>query len=397
MSGLRRIVVCSLEDWDDVWRRNQFLADRLLRRHPELRILFVEPPSDPLHDLSRRSRPRLPRLRVLDGDRRLKALRPLKPLPRRAGPLADAALHAQVRTAARLLGFERPVLWLNDVTYAPLIHQTGWPTVYDVTDDWLLAPVSERERNRLRRLDGLALRDAAEVVVCSPALADSRGAIRPVTLIPNAVDVEHFRRPRDRPQDLPSAPVAVYVGTLHESRLDVELVAELARALEPVAIALVGPDSLSAGSRSSLGTLPNVHLLGPRAYEDVPAYLQHADVIIVPHRRERLHREPRSDQGLRVPRGRPADRRHARRRLPRARPPGRGCGSRVLRGGGASGARRSRGDRSGVVAGGSRLGRTSAGVRGNTRTGEPVRLKPSLLLCRSQVAATIRVSGPQRG
>ena len=29
---------------------------------------------------------------------------------------------------------------------------------------------------------------------------------------------------------------------------------------------------------------PNVHLLGARPYEDVPAYLQHADVVIVPHR-----------------------------------------------------------------------------------------------------------------
>ncbi len=284
MSGLRPLVVCSLEEWDDVWRRNQFLADRLLRRHPELRILFVEPPADPLHDVTRRSRPTLPRLRTVDYEGRLKTIRPLKPLPRRAGPLADAALHVQLRGAARLLGFDRPVLWLNDVTYAPLIAATGWPAVYDVTDDWLLAPVALRERERLRRLDELALREAAEVVVCSPALADSRGAARPVTLIPNAVDVEHFRRPRERPEDLPSAPVAVYVGTLHESRLDVELVAELAREVEPLSIALVGPDSLSARSRTSLAALPSVHLLGPRPYEDVPGYLQHADVLVVPHR-----------------------------------------------------------------------------------------------------------------
>jgi glycosyltransferase involved in cell wall biosynthesis len=28
---------------------------------------------------------------------------------------------------------------------------------------------------------------------------------------------------------------------------------------------------------------PNIHLLGPRPYADVPAYLQHADVVIMPH------------------------------------------------------------------------------------------------------------------
>jgi glycosyltransferase involved in cell wall biosynthesis len=225
----------------------------------------------------------LPRLRSIEGNRRLRAFRPLKPLPRLAGAAADAALRGQVRAVARALGFQRPTLWLNDVTYAPLIHETGWPTVYDVTDDWLLAPASGREIDRLRRLDRLALRDAAEVVVCSPDLERTRGAERPVTLIRNAVDVEHFRRPRERPDDLPPAPVAVYVGTLHDSRLDVELVVELARTFDELSIALVGPDSLSQNAHGSLAAEANVKLLGSRPYGDVPAYLQHADVIVVPH------------------------------------------------------------------------------------------------------------------
>ncbi len=99
-----------------------------------------------------------------------------------------------------------PTLWLNDVTYAALIHRTGWPTVYDVTDDWLLAPFPAREIDRLRHLDALALADAGEVVVCSAALAASRGRTRAVTLIPNGVDTDHFRLPRPRPLDLPPAP-----------------------------------------------------------------------------------------------------------------------------------------------------------------------------------------------
>lgn len=281
---LRELVVCSLEEWDEVWRRNQFFVDGLLRRHPELRVLYVEPPADPLHDLRRRRRLRAPRLRTLGEGGRLRAFRPLKPLPRAGGPLADASLRLQTLTAAKLLGLLRPVLWLNDVTYAPLIDSTGWPTVYDVTDDWLLAPASAREHARLARLEELALADAAEVVVCSPALARSRGSAREVTLIPNAVDVEHFRRPAPRPFDLPPAPVAVYVGSLHNSRIDVDLVAELARAEPTLAVVLVGPDSFSHASRALLDGLANVHLLGARPYDDVPAYLQHADVLVVPHR-----------------------------------------------------------------------------------------------------------------
>jgi len=272
-----------LEPWDDVWRRNQFLVDALLRRSPELRVLFVEPPADVLYELVKRRRPTMPRIRSLRTDGRLHALRPLKPLPRRFGSLADRALQSRVVGAARRLGFTRPTLWLNDITYAPLIERTGWPTVYDVTDDWLLAPFPQRVINRLRALDALALANAEEVVVCSPALAATRGAARDVTLIANGVDSEHFRRPQPRPLDLPRAPAAVYVGTLHDSRLDVELVIELARSLTDLSVVLVGPDALPTATRRRLGSEPNIHALGPRPYADVPAYLQHADVLIMPH------------------------------------------------------------------------------------------------------------------
>lgn len=280
---LRELVVCALDAWDDVWIRNQPLADALLRRHPALRVLFVEPPTDPIFNLAQLRLPVRPRISALRDDRRLHALRPLKLLPRRLGPLSDRLLLDQVIYATRRLGFTRPTLCLNDVTYAPLIRRTGWPTVYDVSDDWLLAPFPPREIARLRRLDELALADAHEVIVCSPALAASRGEGRAVTLVPNAVNVEHFRHPQPRPRDMPPAPTAVYVGTLHEARLDVELVIELARSLSTLSVVLVGPDALPAAARRKLTVEPNVHLLGSRPHVDVPAYLQHADVLFVPH------------------------------------------------------------------------------------------------------------------
>jgi teichuronic acid biosynthesis glycosyltransferase TuaH len=273
------LVVCSLEPWDDVWRRNQFLVDGLLRRDPDLRVLFVEPPSDLVHGMLHGQLPSDPRLRRVRD--RLWALGPLKPLPRRVGPWADRALLAQVRRAARRVGFAQPTLWVNDSTYAPLAQETGWPTLYDVTDDWLLTRASPRELARRQRLEEEMLRVADEVVVCSPALVESRGRSRPVSLVPNGVDVEHFRLARTRPADLPPSPTAVYVGTLHDERIDVPLVEELARS-SGLTVVLVGPDALSVASSRVLRQA-GVHRLGPRPYADVPAYLQHADVVVIPH------------------------------------------------------------------------------------------------------------------
>ena len=60
------LVVCSLEAWDEVWRRNQFFVDGLLERDPLLRVLFVEPPFDYLLQL----RSRLTARRKRGSDRR---------------------------------------------------------------------------------------------------------------------------------------------------------------------------------------------------------------------------------------------------------------------------------------------------------------------------------------
>jgi len=188
-----------------------------------------------------------------------------------------------VSRAAASLGLQDPLLWVNDASYARFARSTGWPIVYDVTDDWLLAPLPARQKARLRADDELLLARSGAVVVCSPDLARTRGARRSVDLIPNGVDVELFRIPQARPTGLPPSPVAVYVGTLHEERVDVDLLVELAEARPDLAIAVIGPDSLGPASHDRLATVANIHLLGPVPYDRVPAYFQHADVVIIPH------------------------------------------------------------------------------------------------------------------
>ena len=283
------LVVCSLEAWDDVWRRNQFLVHEVQQRDPQARILFVEPAFDWIVWLRRREGHRRRGLRPV-GDRQLVCFQPGKVWPRVAGPWADRSIQRQIRHAARVHGLQRPTLWVNDPSSAGLLAATGWPALYDMTDDWLQAASTPRARQRLRHDEAILFADAGAVTVCSPELASTRRSLRPdLELIPNAVDRNHFTRRRDRPADLPAGPVAVYVGTLHEDRLDVDLVVALASALSPASalpttatVVLVGPDALSAPSRSRLRNA-GVVLLGSRPYADVPAYLQHAAVVIIPH------------------------------------------------------------------------------------------------------------------
>jgi len=281
--GAMSLVVCSLEPWGDVKRRIGILVDEIVDLEPSLHVLYVAPPVDVLHLMRRGTLTgvRAPRLERVHP--RIHVLRPRKWWPRLFGGMADRSLERQVLDAVGEIGLLRPLLWINDAAYAPLTVRTGWPSVYDITDDWLLASMTPRQRDRLVANEDMLFAEAGAVVVCSPELERTRSRIRPVELIPNGVDVDLFRTPRSRPADLTRSPVALYVGTLHAERVDIPLVMALAEARPDLHIVLLGPNSLPADATNQMERVPTIHLLGPRPYGQIPAYLQHADVVIVPH------------------------------------------------------------------------------------------------------------------
>ena len=169
---LSQLVVLSLEPWDDVWRRNQLLVEALTNaRPPELRVLFVEPPIAALRNFERGSTTSAPRAATVVGH---------SPRHCAANRAVDSAALVATGCAAfgalgRAGGFSSRIRRTRAVDQQPLARalrasRTGWPVVYDVTDDWLLADVSPAKRRACRLDDELLLRSADAVVVCSPAL-----------------------------------------------------------------------------------------------------------------------------------------------------------------------------------------------------------------------------------
>lgn len=287
------LVVISLEVWDEVWRRNQHLVAGLLRSGYVRRVLFVEPPVDVVHSMRAGRRPERSGLRQVDvvgTDGEVWALRPTKWLPRKVDGRGDRRRARLVMRTARRLGMTDPALWVNDPGGAEVLTVTGWPALYDITDDWLVADRPTAELDRLRRQEAKLFAACREVVVCSAGLQRNKSPARDVVLVPNAVNLEPYRVSQPRPDDLPPGPVALYLGTVHRDRVDVDLCLETARALsdqksdagDPGTVVLVGPAPLPAADLATLRSA-GVHVLGPRPSEQVPNYLQHADVLLVPH------------------------------------------------------------------------------------------------------------------
>jgi glycosyltransferase involved in cell wall biosynthesis len=103
---------------------------------------------------------------------------------------------------------------------------------------------------------------------------------KPSMLLTNGADYEHFSRPVPPPPEYKSLehPRLVYEGSL-DKRFDVTAVRVLAQRVTCGSIILIGPHD--RGVVRALSGLPRVHLMGPRPYELLPAYLRHSDVGLV--------------------------------------------------------------------------------------------------------------------
>jgi glycosyltransferase involved in cell wall biosynthesis len=155
--------------------------------------------------------------------------------------------------------------------------------VYDVTDDWRSAGQPPRIVRRIVRAeDKLAHR--AATIVCSDVLKQrwrSRYEVD-APIVRNGIDLDAWQSVTPITQSGPGPHVG-YVGTLHEQRLDVDLIIDLTRRPEIGTVHLVGPDCLDAALSRHLRHLPGLRLHGAVAARQVPGWMTAMDVLISPH------------------------------------------------------------------------------------------------------------------
>ncbi len=193
-------------------------------------------------------------------------------------------------------GIRRPIAWFMIPHPAPLVGRLGERlSVYYCTDDYASMPGVNAEA--VRAMDTEMARKSDIVFVTSETLLDSKLQLnRETHTSPHGVDIEHFGRAQDEqlpaPTDMAemSHPVIGFFGLI-ESWIDLDLVAFLAEQRPNWTFVFIGRLAVPA---EQLQRRPNVHFLGNRAYEDLPAYGKHFDVAIIPYRlnRQVMHANP---------------------------------------------------------------------------------------------------------
>jgi glycosyltransferase involved in cell wall biosynthesis len=290
------IVCVGFADWDaELWTNQQHLMSRLAARN---RVLFVESLGLRRPQLAGRDLRRIARRlrRALRGPRPADGLHVLSPLvvPAHGRPglraLNARLLRAQVRRAVQRLGLTRPVLW-SYVPQAEALLDVLDPSavVYHCVDD--IAAQKGVAGAAFRAAEARFAARADLVLASAPALAARMRTLSDRVLeAPNVADTALFAEalapgPEDSAITALPQPRIVFTGAVVGTKLDLELLAAVARRRPDWAFALVGP--VGAGDPgtdvSALHGLPNVHLLGPRPYAGLPAVLRAADAALIPY------------------------------------------------------------------------------------------------------------------
>lgn len=195
-------------------------------------------------------------------------------------------LRATIAVLRRRLGLDRFQLWTFLPNVADYVGTLGEElSVYYCVDEWSMFTYLDggqtvaAETRLLERVDC--------VFAINHALADAKRALNPETHVsPHGVDHAVFARALDPATEVPAdlaalpRPVVGFYGTIQDW-VDLDLIAELARRRPGWSFALLGQILVDT---SAVAGLPNVHLLGRRPHEELPAYCRGFDVGLIPYR-----------------------------------------------------------------------------------------------------------------
>jgi glycosyltransferase involved in cell wall biosynthesis len=295
---MRDLIFVSMEDWDEQWRRNQFVCAELARRHSEMKILFVGVGRNfwrymAVGDFGTIFRSPVSTVPGLTNITTTRAMRVGLERYDWGVRLNQAISRRHVRGLAAKLGLRDPILWLNPHWAVHMIGQTDeCGVVYDITDDWISRDQPAWLTEQTRREDRELCQKADAVIVCSKRLQEMKQPLAggKLHLIPNGVDAEHYRTVWEGAGPLPPnaaawpKPVFGYTGTIHPDRLDLPLIESVARQLSAGSLVFIGQDHLLPHHRRPLLASGRIFFHDAVPYQQIPQYMRAFAVCMTPHR-----------------------------------------------------------------------------------------------------------------
>jgi len=266
--------------WDFVWQRPQHLLSRL---GTDYRVLFVEEPIASAQATE-------PHLEVKPYNASVTVLRLIFPMSAErwighGDPLTQHTYEQLLTEYMAARHIEHPLVWLYTPMACDFVHAIPMSLlIVDVMDQ--LSAFKGAPTELIKR-EADALRSADIVFTGGVGLFRDKLPYNPHTyLFPSGVDIEHFEA-ASTPSQLTLPPdiatlqgtVLGYYGVIDE-RMDLELIARLATNHPEWQIVMVGP--VVKIDPAGLPRAANIHWIGMRSYDELPAYLARFNVALIP-------------------------------------------------------------------------------------------------------------------
>lgn len=190
-------------------------------------------------------------------------------------------LNVQMRLAMMICGMDRPIIWVAIPSAADIAESLDSKLLlYQVSDKYDATEDSALSRTTIREFDRRLKAKAAIVLYSGRKLFDEADEPNRF-LLSQGVDYEHFsQEAASTAEDIAEIPHPVlgYFGAM-DYVMDSELMQEVLRRRPEWHWAMIG-------LKSNLIKLnaPNLHFLGSKPYSQLPSYVKHFDVCILPWR-----------------------------------------------------------------------------------------------------------------
>jgi len=256
--------------WNFVYQRPQHLLSRFAK---QFRVYFIE---EPLYDAEKP---------FLDNNLSREGVWTVVPHLQPHTNEIDATqiqvnlLHEffiYFRVSRYIFWYYTPMALLISQSFSPLL------TVYDCMDE---LSAFKNAPARLKELESLLMKKADLVFTGGQSLYEAKKGHHPcIYSFPSSIDKKHFGKSRSivlEPSDqfqIPSPRIGFF-GVIDE-RMDLDLLETVSRQRPQWHFILIGP--VVKIDPATLPAGPNIHYLGGKSYEELPAYLAGWDVAMMP-------------------------------------------------------------------------------------------------------------------
>jgi glycosyltransferase involved in cell wall biosynthesis len=195
-------------------------------------------------------------------------------------------LRRQVKNAMRHLKFDDPINWVFNPAAEVIAGKLGESLlIYQCVDEY--SAFSGVVSTAIASMEERLLRKSDLVIVSADRLLQSKAKFNPHTvLVRHGVDYSHFRRALDAATKIPEEianlprPIIGFFGLVADW-VDVDMMAAVARHFSAGSLVVLGKATTDI---TPLRNTPNVHILGRKPYQDLPAYCKGFDVALNPFR-----------------------------------------------------------------------------------------------------------------